>query len=289
MTMGEGSISPRTSWSRAPGFGVLASAGVLLLLFVALLPGPVQADITFPALTGRIVDNAGLLTPEDKAAIEEELKALEAKATDQIAVLTTPSLQGYEIEDYGYRLGRAWGIGQKDKNNGAVLIVAPKERKVRIEVGRGLEPILTDTMSRLIVDQTILPAFRRGDFSGGIRAGVRDMKDVLLGDAEAVKERAKGGLPGPDVDWVALVFLAIWVAIFIYVMYAQYRHAQQYPIPMDQGRSRRRSGRFGNNGGVVIIPGGSGNWGGGWSGGGDSGGWSGGGGDFGGGGASGSW
>lgn len=287
--MGEGSISSRRIWTRAWHHGAVEAFCLAALLLAGLLSGVASADIAFPALTDRIVDNAGLLSAEDRTAIEAELEALEKTSTDQVAVLTTPSLQGYEIEDYGYRLGRAWGIGQKDKNNGAILIVAPKERKVRIEVGRGLEPFLTDTMSRLIVDQTILPAFRRGDVSGGIRAGVRDMKDVLLGDAEAVKERAKGGLPGPEVDWVALVFLAIWVAIFVYVMYAQYRHAQQYPMPMDQGRSRRRRGRFGDNGGVVVIPGGSGNWGGGWSSGGDSGGWSGGGGDFGGGGASGSW
>lgn len=274
---------------------VPAVALVLAMLFAAVIatpyaPAALAADIKFPELTGRIVDSSGLLTAEDRAAIEAELKALEEKSTDQIAVLTVPSLQGYEIEDYGYRLGRTWGIGQKDKDNGAILIVAPKERKVRIEVGRGLEPHLTDAMSSMIVERTILPAFRRGDFSGGIRAGVRDMKDVLLGDAAGVEERAKGGLPGPGIDWPALIFLAIWISIFLYVMYAQYRHAQQHqsPMPMDNRTGRRRRNRYGDDGSVVIIPGGSGNWGGGWSSGGDSG-WSGGGGDFGGGGASGSW
>jgi uncharacterized protein len=254
---------------------------IALTLAVAWAAGP-----AFPALTGRIVDEAGLISAEDRAAMEAELEALEARSTDQIAVLTTRSLQGYEIEDYGYRLGRHWGIGQKDKDNGAILIVAPSERKVRIEVGRGLEPHLTDAMSRLIIDSRILPAFRRGDYSGGIRAGLEDMKDVLLGNAEAVKERAGGAGSGPGLDWVALVFIAIWIGIFLYVMVAQYRHARQNPMPMGRNRRGGRS-TWDDGGGVIVIPAGSGNWD---SGGGDSdGGWSGGGGDFGGGGASGSW
>lgn len=290
--MGVGAItSRRRGWTEACRHAGLSVC--LAVLCVALWDARalVHAEITFPALTGRIVDNSGLLTPEDRSAIEADLAALEEKSTDQIAVFTTPGLQGYEIEDYGYRLGRAWGIGQKDKDNGAILIVAPKDRKVRIEVGRGLEPHLTDAMSDMIVQKTILPAFRRGDFSGGIRAGVRDMKDVLLGDAASVEERAKGGVAGPGIDWPALIFLAIWISIFLYVMYAQYRHARQHPspLPMDNRRNRRlRRGRLGDDGSIVVIPGGSGHWGGGWSGGGDSG-WSGGGGDFGGGGASGSW
>ena len=162
--------------------------------------------------------------------------------------------------------------------------MAPNERKVRIEVGRRLEPLLTDTMSSVIVNNSILPRFRRGDFSGGIRAGVTDMKDVLLGDAEAVKERAKGGalgrrgrLGGPHL----------------------HRHLDRH-LPLHDVRpdtstrssirnSARRNTRHGRDGGIVVIPGGSSDWGGGWDSGGSGGGWSGGGGDFGGGGASGSW
>lgn len=250
---------------------------------VLVLAAQTFAAPNFPALQGRVTDLANLLTAEDKAAIETELAALEAKSTDQIAVVTVPTLQGYTIEDYGYQLGRHWGIGQAGKDNGALLIVAPNERKVRIEVGRRIEPLLTDTMSSLIVQNSILPRFRRGDFSGGIRAGVKDIQDVLLGDAEAVKERAKGGRTDGDVDWVALIFIAIWIAIVVYVMYAQYKYAQQFP------QSARRNRRYGSDGGVIVIPGGSSDWGSGWNGGGSGGGWSGGGGDFGGGGASGSW
>lgn len=257
---------------------------LLALIAIALLtawPG-LAAPPEFPKLTGRIVDLAGLLDAQTEAQLTEQLAALEQKSTDQIVVVTLPSLQGYPIEDYGYQLGRHWGIGQKGKNNGALLIVAPNERKVRIEVGYGLEPHLTDAMSTLIVQNAILPRFRRGDFQGGIVAGVRDMADVITGDAEAVKERAKGARRGGEPDYMGLIILAIWLAIFLWIIYAQHQQARSMPPGQ-----RRRSGF---NDRVIIIPGGSSDWsGGGWSGGGGGGGFGGGGGSFGGGGSSGSW
>ena len=265
-------------------FNCLAAAVAGMIVFlaagIAAAAGP-----NYPPLTGQIVDKAGLLTQEDRAAILSELRSLEGTSTDQIAVVTVNSLEGYSIEDYSIGLARTWQIGQKDKDNGIVLLVAPNERKVRIEVGRRLEPIMTDTMSFIIVNNAILPRFRRGDFSGGIRAGVHDIKDVLLGDAEAVKERAKGRTP--ENDPTVMIHLAIWLAIFIFIFWraaqAQ-RRMEASMTPEQRQRYRRRRG------GVIIIPGGSGDWGGGWSGGGSSGGgWSGGGGDFGGGGSSGSW
>ena len=263
-----------------------------MVIFAALCltlgwSGCAWGEPKFPELTGRIVDNARLLNPEDRAAIEQELVAIEAKSTDQVVVVTLPDLQGYEIEDFGYQLGRKWGIGQKGKDNGILLIVAPKERKVRIETGRGLEPHMTDAMGRIIIENAILPKFRRGDFSGGIRDGVRDIKATIEGDAEGVKERARGRVgEHSEVDYISLIMFALWIAIFLYIMYAQYKYARQYP-QSTTGRNVRRSSRSGS--GPIIIPGGSSDWGGGWSGGDGGGGWSGGGGDFGGGGASGSW
>ena len=248
---------------------------------LALVSTCAWAAITLPELRGRITDEAGLITPEDREVIETQLKELEQKSTDQVAVVTLNSLQDVTIEEFGLELGRKWGIGQKDKDNGIVLVVAPNERKVRIEVGSRLESQMTDAMSSIIINNGILPAFRRGDFSGGIRAGVRDINDVLLGDAEAVKDRAKGGLPGPGPDYEALIFMILLLAIFIFVFYQQYKLAQQMPADVRRGRSRQR--RW-DNGGVIIVPGDSG----GWSGGG-GGGWSGGGGGFSGGGSSGSW
>src|SRR5215472_6816142 len=168
----------------------LKSAFILSLAAILLAASGACAEPKFPPLTGRIVDDAHLLSPGDKTAIETDLKALEQKSSDQLVIYTTNSLQGYPIEDFGYQLGRAWGIGQKGTNNGVLLIVAPKERKVRIEVGRGLEPQLTDLMTSLIIRNRILPEFRHDRFSAGIRAGVQDIKDVMLGDAEGVKQRA---------------------------------------------------------------------------------------------------
>jgi uncharacterized protein len=254
---------------------------LLTLLAVAAL-----ADPKFPPLTGRIVDEAGLLPADDRRAIEQDLKALEAKSTDQLVVYTTRSLQGYPIEDFGYRLGRFWQIGQKDKNNGVILIIAPGDRKVRIEVGRGLEPQLTDLMSKLIIENAILPAFRRNDFAGGIKAGVRDIRDVLLGDAEAVKERARTAAkrsPGENSNFPLLI-LALFIIIAFWMVWMQSR---QSAYPNRAIRDRRRSGG-------AVVPASPWGWGSGssgWSGGSSDpgGGFSGGGGDFGGGGSSGSW
>src|SRR5262249_32392217 len=133
-----------------------AALWVVLLGVAAVVQGA-GGQPRFPQLTGRIVDEARLLSPSDRAALEQELAALEQKSTDQLVVYTARSLQGYEIEDYGYQLGRAWAIGQKGKDNGVILIVAPSERKVRIEGGRGLEPQLTDALSKLIIENAILP------------------------------------------------------------------------------------------------------------------------------------
>jgi uncharacterized protein len=272
-----------TRFSSGVHSAALLGAVVAALLFCMVAA---FAEPKFPPLTGRVVDDAHLLTPQDKAAIEAELKALDAKSSDQLVVYTTNSLQGYPIEDFGYQLGRAWGIGQKGTNNGVILIVAPADRKVRIEVGRGLEPQLTDLLSTQIIQNRILPEFRRGQFSAGIKNGVQDIKDVLLGDAEEVKRRAAARpiqVRKPD-DWGAVIPILFLFAIFAFVIWAQ---AQQAPQPLSGGRYRR--GGYG--GGPIFFPGdwGGGRGGGGWGGGGDGGGFSGGGGDFGGGGASGSW
>ncbi len=253
-----------------------------LFFFALLAATPAMAEPRFPELTGRIVDTANILSFEDETAIETELATLEGKSTDQVVVVTLPSLQGYAIEDFGYQLGRHWGIGQKEANNGILLIVAPNERKVRIEVGRGLEPQMTDIMSKLIVQNAILPQFRRGNFPEGIKAGVRDIKDVLLGDAEEVAARRVKKAP-LGIDLATILTLLFWGAIAAVMLYQTCRDMRD---PASAARRRRRAGR------VVVVPGG-GEWdynGSGWSSGsGGGGGWSGGGGGFGGGGASGSW
>ena len=275
------------------GFGEVWAFGAVLVLGLIFITGVcsgLRAEPKFPKLSGQIVDQAGLLNSEDIAQITRELHALEKKTTDQIVVVTVKSLEGYPIEEYGYKLGRAWGIGQKDKDNGIILLVAPNERKVRIEVGRGLEGQMTDIMSKLIVQNAILPRFRRGDFSGGIKMGVRDIKDVILGDAEAVKERARGGgRLEREAERDEKIALAIWFAIFAFVMWQSSQQAKNGSRG-SRNASNKQMRKNGRDNGWIIIPGGSGgsgHWGG--SGGGFGGGFGGGGGGFGGGGASGSW
>jgi uncharacterized protein len=164
-----------------------------VLAFVAVL-APASAQ-TFPQLTGRVVDEAGVLDPPVRASIETDLAALEAKTTDQLVVVTVRSLQGLTIEDYGVRLGRQWQIGQKDKNNGVLLIVAPKDRKVRIEVGYGLEGVLTDAATKLIIENTIIPRFRANDISGGVARGVDEIVRLLDGDAATWQGHAAPARP----------------------------------------------------------------------------------------------
>lgn len=256
--------------------------GLMLGLALALSIAPaLAAEPNFPALSGRVVDEANLLSEADKAELTQELKALEDKSSDQVVVVTVPSLQGYSIEEFGYRLGQHWGIGTKQLNNGVLLIVAPNERKVRIEVGRGLEPILTDALSRLIIETSILPRFRSGDFAGGIKYGADDIEKALTGDTAELEQRAKArhDADDPAVDWVMVIF---WTLIILWFVYVVWRSSQAQPGV----RGRRGAG------GPIFIPGPGwdGGGGGGWSGGGGGGGgFSGGGGSFGGGGASGGW
>jgi uncharacterized protein len=270
-----GSLAPRP---------LAAWLTVLVLAWLWLAGSLALAQPRFPALTGRIVDEAGLLSAADRQELTRTLETIEQKSTDQVVVYVARSLQGYPVEDFGYQLGRAWQIGQKDKNNGVILIVAPNDRKVRIEVGRGLEPQLTDAMSKLIIQNAILPAFRRGDFPAGIKAGIRDIGDVLLGDAEAVKERArttqKRSAPGGETT-LSLIIIAMFIIFFLWIAFHQSRYAAS-----QTGRRMRRAS--GDRGGPIFIPGGWGSGSGG-RGGSNGGGWGGGGGDFGGGGASGDW
>jgi len=255
--------------------------GMVLAMALALWLSPAVAEPKFPELTGRVVDDAGLLTFPEEVAITADLKALEDKSSDQLVVVTLPSLQGYTIEDFGYQLGRHWGIGTERFDNGVILIVASNERKVRIEVGRWLEGTLTDALSKIIIENGILPRFREGDFAGGIKDGVRDIILVLTGDAAEVEQRGKArrDADNPVIDWLLMI---LWLAIWLWIAYSIWRSVLY----------ASRAGR--SPGGSIFIPGttgsGSGSgWSSGGGGNGGGGGFSGGGGSFGGGGASGGW
>lgn len=291
----------------------LAAAVLALLLLV-----PVWAQ-TFPPLTGRIVDQANLIPPEQEAPLTARLEALEQASSRQLVIATVSSLEDNPIEDYGYRLGRHWGIGQRGANNGVILLVAPNERKVRIEVGYGLEPILTDALSNRIIEEQILPRFRDGDFPGGIIAGADAIIAQLQAPAELAERRALEAAEAQRQEESApesgsIFPLIIWLIVLFFIL---------IPMLTSGLRGRRYRGRGRGRGGPVTIwgPGtvpqgrdrddlgwflagmvlegmlrggrrGGGGWGGGsgWGGGGGGfGGFSGGGGSFGGGGASGGW
>ncbi len=268
---------------------------LFIFALVALLASPTLAQ-TFPPLTGRVVDTAALLQPEQAAALEAKLAGIQQSTGHQLVVAIVPDLQGYPIEDYGYRLGRAWALGDKAKDDGAILLVAKNDRKLRIEVGYGLEPVLTDAWSSLIINNTITPRFKAGDFAGGIDAGVDAIAEqIKLTPEEAAKRTAELAasekLDRRSVNPGAFLF---WIAIFFFVL-----------LPMigalsRGGRRRRHSSGLGEailwtaiNAAVNSRGGGDDHWGGGggggWGGGGGGGGFSGGGGSFGGGGASGGW
>lgn len=267
--------------SRRRGNDILAVACAFLLAVLALV-APAQAQ-TFPALTGRVVDAANIIPDDQEAALTAKLDSLEKESSRQLVVATVPSLEGYDIADYGYRLGRAWGIGQKGQNNGAILLIAPNERKVRIEVGYGLEPILTDAFSSVIINTQIVPAFKAGDFPGGINAGADAIiAQLKLPPEEAAKYAAQlASQTAKSNKGDSASSAVFWLFIFFFFILPLFRSIF--------GRSRGR--RFGVGPVIMWGSGMGGGWGGGSSGGGfgGGGGFSGGGGSFGGGGASGGW
>src|SRR5215475_6537643 len=163
---------------------------LIALLCLALPLQTAEAALKFPALTGRVVDDAHILSEQTKADLDQKLAGLETKTSRQLVVVTLSSLQGYEISDYGYQLGRTWGIGQAKLNNGILFLVAPNEHKTRIEVGYGLEPIITDAFSSVVIHTQVLPKFRAGDFNGGVQAGADALIQQLSLDTSEAERRA---------------------------------------------------------------------------------------------------
>ncbi|HET9511540.1 MAG TPA: TPM domain-containing protein [Sphingomonas sp.] len=281
-------------------WGVVAA---LLLAFFAITPASAQ---TLPKFTGFVVDDANVLPPDVEASLTQKLDQLQKDTKRQVVVATVPSLQGYPIEEFGNALIRGWGVGLKDANNGAILLVAPNDRKVRIEVGDGLEPFLTDAFSSVTINQQVLPRFKAGDMPGGIVAGTDAIIAQLRASPEeqqakldaavkqfdqANKARRSGGGGFP----IALVFWGM-VVVFVLLSFARRGKGRRYRgdgdssvLPIVLWSIANEIGREAGRGG-----GGWGGWsggdgdggGGGWGGGGFTGG---GGGSGGGGGASGSW
>jgi uncharacterized protein len=239
---------------------------------VALLCTVIAAfALNLPALTGRVVDRANIIPAETRSAIESKLADLESKSGIQLVVATVASLEGQEIEPYANELFRSWKLGQKTKNNGVLLLVAPNERRVRIEVGYGLEGTLTDALSKVIIANAITPRFKTGDFSGGISRGVEDIITVLTTDASEWQQRPSLRLDNQQTadNAPGIFILVVIVVIFLLIISPGFRGIFFDLVFLFLAGSS--SGRGSSSGGF------------------SGGGFSGGGGSSGGGGASGSW
>jgi uncharacterized protein len=228
--------------------------------------------VTYPTLTGRVVDQANILSADTKSALEAKSQELESKSGIQLVVATVRSLEGQEIEPYANGLFRTWQLGQKDKNNGVLLLVAPNERRVRIEVGYGLEGTLTDALGKVIITNAITPRFKAGDFSDGITRGVDDIITVLTVDASDWEKRPALRVDNypPEQPLNIWIFVLVgFVIIGMAIISPTFRWAL-LSIAAGSGNSSSSSGGWSSSGG-------------------GGGGFSGGGGSSGGGGASGSW
>ncbi len=189
----------------------LSSTIVFILLFINSVCLFAQSGPDLPTLSGRIVDQANLLDAAAENALEEQLAAHEAETSNQIVVVTVDSLNGYADADYALQLGRQWGIGTEEKSNGVILLVAPNERKVRIEVGYGLEGALPDGLAGQIIRRNILPQFKEGDFPGGIHSGVNAILQAVVGEykAEPVSSRRPSNRNNKSFDFIPLFFIGM--------------------------------------------------------------------------------
>jgi len=303
-----------------------AAVAVLIVMAAAAALAPPTAAAAakeVPFLSGRVVDEAGLLSAAARQRIDGELGALERETGDQVAVLILQSLGGEPLEEYSVKVAQTWKLGQKGKDNGILLLISRDDRRLRIEVGYGLEGTLTDLRSNEIIDQVIRPRFQQGDFDGGVEQGVDAIVKVLHGQPLPARPAAPaaGAMPIGDRIIFGLIFLVVvgvfslialatrgaqswFLYVFLLPFYLAFPFAFAGPVAaaaltglwlvgfpifkaMRRGapvRSGKRRGGFW--GGIVTGTGSSGGF---FSGGSSGGGFSGGGGSFGGGGASGGW
>ena len=203
--------------------GIFSATGgrkrMAMVLMVALFAIAPAFAINFPALTGRVVDQANIIQPDTRAAIEQRSADLEEKSGIQLVVATVNSLEGQEIEPYANELFRKWALGEKKKNNGVLMLVAPNERRVRIEVGYGLEGTLTDALSKVIISNAMTPRFKAGNFSEGISRGVDDIITVLTTDASEWQKRPSLRLdyqqPVDPANWILVAAVLVFFILLI--------------------------------------------------------------------------
>lgn len=251
----------------APPFrcGGLWLAAAIWLCLTALA---VAQNFSFPPLSGRVVDAAKILSPETIRALDQKLAELEQKSSIQLEVATVSSLQGADIESFANALFRNWGLGEKVKNNGVLLLVAPKEKKIRIEVGYGLEGVLTDALSKLVIVNAIAPRFKAGDFSGGISHGVDEIIAILTTDSNEWSAKPELREDRSDDDGEVIIYELIAAALLLGLWL--FRPTRSFVVFL-------LGSNWSNQGGSSNGKIGSGGW------------FSGGGGSSGGGGASGGW
>ena len=216
---------------------------IVLIWLHAIAFGAALA-LTIPVLSGRVVDEAKLLTPAEIASLTTSLADLESRTNEQFVVVTLRSLQGTTIEDFGYHLGRQWKIGQKGENSGVLLIVAAAERKVRIEVGYGLEHKLTDAVSKAIIEREIVPAFRIGDYAGGIENGtaeiVRILSSSVMGANDSDNQKsASRDVADPTIVWLVILFAAGGVVFLIHRTVNKPPGTHQKPEAPSRGRQQQ--------------------------------------------------
>ncbi len=237
----------------------------VLLLLLLLFPIGKGFCLDVPKLSGYVNDQADLISPEVELKIENYLREFERTDSTQVAVLTIPSLEGEALDEYSLKVAETWALGQKEKDNGVLLLVARDDRKIKIEVGYGLEGNLTDLLAGRIIDTEITPYFRKGNFEGGIIAGINGISSAVRGEYTADARTASG--KKRKSPWGALALILFLGPSLL-----------RFSFLGRRGRGHRRSGMFWLGGPFV---GGGGGFGGG--------GFGGGGGGFGGGGASGGW
>lgn len=190
---------------------VFKAAGALVVSGALCWASLAWAQLAVPPLTGRVVDQTATLTSDQKATLEQTLQAFEARKGSQLAVLIVPTVVPETIEQYALRVAEQWKIGRKKVDDGAILVVAKNDRALRIEVGYGLEGALNDATSKRIISEIIAPAFKQGDFSGGISAGIDRMVRVIDGEAlpqptgQSAADTLTGGQYVPIIFMLALV------------------------------------------------------------------------------------
>ena len=204
-------VDAATAWAAA--FAFVAGA-VLAVAAWAAIPADALLDRLKP--DGFVNDFAGILSPAQRQAMEQSVRDLQQKTGVQVAVVTLESLEGGQIDDFAAKLFRRWGIGQKDKNNGVLVLVALKDRKARIEVGYDLEPILPDALAGRVLDEELFPAFRQGRHAEGLERGVRRVAEIITRNEPAPKTLPSTA-SGAGTDWLTTIFITLFLSLFVVI------------------------------------------------------------------------